>query len=369
MAAKVNEILLDEAVHHAVDLQGYSNGVVRRLIALLNRTDARLFAQLQILLGDMTPETFSVQRLELLLTSVRSLNAEVYAQFERELTADLRGFAEAEATYNVDLFRSTLPAQINVVSVSQDQVYAAAMSRPMQGRLLKEWAQSLEAGRATRIRDTLRQGYVDGKTTAQLVQEIRGTRAKAYSDGVIEIDRRDAQAVVNTAVSHMAATARDQFYDANADLLKAVGWRSTLDNKTSEPCRLRDGLQYTPVEHKPIGHKVPWLAGPGKIHWCCRSTSAPVVKSAKELGGAIDFGLSPTQRASMDGQVPADTTYAQWIEKQSAARQDQILGPTRGALMRDGKLTLEKFANDKGRWLTLDQLKERNAEAFRRAGL
>ena len=30
-------------------------------------------------------------------------------------------------------------------------------------------------------------------------------------------------------------------------------------------------------------------------------------------------------RASMDGQVPADQTFGQWIKRQSAARQDQVL--------------------------------------------
>jgi len=369
MPTSVNETLLDEAVHHAVDLQAYSNGVVRRLIALLNRSDARLFAQLQAALGSMDPESFTVQRLDLLLQSVRALNSEIYAQFTSALTEDLRGLSGTEATYHVELFRSVLPVQINVASVTQEQVYAAAMSRPMQGRLLKEWAAGLEEDRATRIRDTFRQGYVSGKTTAQLVTELRGTRAKGYSDGIIEIDRRSAQSVVNTAISHIAGTARERFYGANADLIKAEAWRSTLDNKTSQLCRLRDGKQYTPVDHKPIGHKIPWLAGPGKIHWCCRSTSSPVTKSWEELGGVAGPDLSPTERASMDGVAPADLDYSTWIERQSAARQDQILGPSRGALLRKGGLTLDRFANEKGVWLTLEQLKERNAAAFKRAGL
>jgi hypothetical protein len=66
--------------------------------------------------------------------------------------------------------------------------------------------------------------------------------------------------------------------------------------------------------------------------------------------------LSPGQRASMDGQVAGDTTYAEWFGKQSAARQDKIVGPTRGALFRSGNVTFEKFTNEKGRYLTLEQL-------------
>lgn len=365
----VNEILLDEAIHHAVDLQAYSNGVVRRLIAVLNRADARLFAQLQAALGTMDPESFTVQRLDLLLQSVRMLNTEVYRQLENALIAEVLDLAGAEAEYQAQLYRSVVPPQFSVASITQEQVYAAALSRPFQGRLLKEWASSLEADRATRIRDALRMGYVEGKTTDQLVRELRGTRAKGYSDGIIEIDRRNAESVVRTAISHTAGKAREQFTRANLDLIKAVMWRSTLDSRTSAPCRLRDGKLYTPEAHKPIDHELAWGAGPGAYHWCCRSTFTNVLKSWKELGGEDIPEFQPGSRASMDGQVPADLTYQQWIERQSAGRQDEILGPTRGKLLRDGGLTLEKFANDKGVWIDLSTLRQRNAAAFKRAGL
>lgn len=369
MALPVNEYLLDEAVHHAVDLGGYSNGVVRRMLSLLNKVDADLFAQLMARLDTMDPESFTVQRLEALLISVRDLNRQAYDSVGRELTNELRTLATVEAAYQQELFQSALPVQIRVAAVDAGQVYAAAMSRPFQGRLLAEWSQSIEADRMARIRDTLRMGYVENKTTAQMVRELRGTRAKGYADGLIEIDRRHAETIVRTAISHTAAVARDNFYEANADLVKAVVWRATLDSRTSNTCRLRDGKQYTLETHKPIGHALPWLGGPGKAHFGCRSTASPVVKSWKELTGVDVEEFTPAQRASMDGAVPADLTYSQWLQRQSAGRQDEILGPARGELMRKGGMAPESFATDKGRWLTLEQLRERNSAAFKRAGL
>lgn len=44
--ATVNEILQDEHIAHAVSLEKYKLGVVRRIIAVLNRSDARLSAAL-----------------------------------------------------------------------------------------------------------------------------------------------------------------------------------------------------------------------------------------------------------------------------------------------------------------------------------
>jgi len=122
---------------------------------------------------------------------------------------------------------------------------------------------------------------------------------------------------------------------------------------------VRDGLQYSADgKHTPIGHKVPWGAGPGRLHFNCRSVSVPVLKSWRELGFDVDE-LSAGTRASMDGQVPAEQTYGQWLARQPADRQDEILGVERARLLRAGKLTVERFHDDKGRWLSLADLRKR----------
>ena len=372
--ATVNERLQDAAVSHAVDLQSYGNGVVRRILALLNRADADISTALAQALERLPASEFSVERLEGLLLSVRALNAQAYAAVGQELTAEMRRLAEYEAGHQLELFQAVLPPQVvaavGVAAVNVEQVYAAAMARPFQGRLLREWAGSIEADRMARIRDSVRMGYVQQEPIAQIVKRIRGTKARGYSDGIIEIDRRNAEAVVRTAISHTAGFTRDRFMEGNTDLVKAQVWTATLDSRTSPTCRPRDGKQYQPVSpYKPIGHGFPWLGGPGRAHWNCRSTAVPVVKSWQDLTGVDLPEFSPSERASMDGTVPADLTYAQWLKKQSAARQDQVLGATRGALFRRGGLEMDRFYSDKGQFLSLEALRARDAGAFRKAGV
>ncbi len=369
----VNERLADEAVSHAVDLQQYTTGVVRRIIALLNRSDAGLEARLNDALLQATSTQTTIERLESLLISVRELNAQAYAAIGRELTAELRELVAYEAGYQLQLFQATIPAQVQasvaIVAVNAEQVYAAALSRPFQGRLLREWAAGIEAGRMQRIRDEVRMGFIEQEPIQQIVRRIKGTRAKGYSDGIIDIDRRHVETIVRTAVSHTAAFTRERFFDANADIIKAQAWNATLDTRTSEICRPRDGKQYEPVSpYKPIGHSFPWLGGPGRAHMNCRSAAVPITKSWRELGIDLDE-MSPTERASMDGTVPAQQDYAQWLRKQSAARQDQVLGPERGKLFRAGGLELDRFYTSNGRYLSLPELRERDAAAFKRAGL
>lgn len=374
MALTANERLQDAAFDHAVDLDQYSNQVVRKIMGLLNRVDAELLAALSRSLETMDPGSFSVERLESLLLSVRMLNARAYASVGIEIATEMRALTDYEAGYQLELFRAVIPPQVvasvGVAAVNTEQVYAAAMARPFQGRLLREWASGIEANRMARIRDTVRQGYVRQETVQQIVQRVRGTRAKGYSDGILEIDRRHAEAVVRTAVSHTAGFARQKMFDANTDLIKALVWTATLDSRTSEICRPRDGKQYQPVSpYKPIGHGFAWLSGPGQAHWNCRSSSVPLLKSWKELSGVDVPEFTPTQRASLDGAVPADLTYGKWLKKQSAKRQDEVLGPTRGALFRRGDMELEQFYSNKGRYLTLEQLRVTDAEAFKKAGL
>ena len=282
--ANVNLVIENEQIAHAISIEKYKVGVVRRIIALLNRSDADLSAALSAALERLPAESFTVERLELLLDQVRLINTQAYASVATELQNDLQELAGYEVSWQRALFESAIPNPVQVrfpiASVSAEQAYAAALSRPFQGRLLKDWGTEIAADRMVKVRNAIRTGYLEGKTTDQIIRSIRGTRASGYADGFLERPRKDLAAVVRTAVSHTAATARDEFNKANDEILKAERWVSTLDNKTSPMCRIRDQLQYTVNTHKPIGHKVPWLQGPGKIHWCCRSTSAPIISTA-----------------------------------------------------------------------------------------
>lgn len=368
--ATANELLFDEAVRHQVDLAKYSNQVVRRIIALLNRSDERLYAELVTTLDRMDANSFTVQRLEALLGSFRALNAQAYAQIGQELRQELRDFLDYEVQYQAQALRSVLPAVVSVASVSAEVAYAAALARPFQGLLLSGALADLEAEKAKRVRIAIAQGFSESKTVAQIVREIRGTKAKGYADGIWEIDRRNAQAIVRTALGHMAGFAKDRSVEANADIIKALKWSATLDLRTSAPCRLRDGKLYEPVTHKPIGHSYPWGQGPRRFHWNCRSFQVEILKSFRELGIDLDGSANlEGTRASLDGQVPKETTYSDWLKRQSAARQNEVLGPTRAALLRNGGLSLEDMYSTKGVYRTLDELRQSDARAFSRAGL
>lgn len=357
--ATANAALQDQAIDRAHDLHRFEVGVVQRIVAVLNRTDTRLTAQLAEALMQLDRDSFTVQRLEALLASVRQVNAQAYQAVMAAIEPEMQGLAKAQSASELAQLKAAVPAavrlQFPIAGVAWEQVYAAALSRPFQGRSLKDWAASLEQARMTVIRNTVTAGYVEGQTTAEIIQKVRGTRALRYADGALNLPRQQVAAVVQTALSHTAQTARQASYEANADLVKAVRWVSTLDNRTTPMCRVRDGLRYSADTHKPLDSSIPWGDGPGRLHFNCRSVSVPILKSWRELGINVD-DLPASTRASMDGQVPADMTYSQWFLKQSDARQRDILGAKRFDLWKAGKVKIDQFYNDRGRWLSLAEL-------------
>lgn len=366
MAKTLNELLRDEALIRLVDLHRFANGEVRKMLALLARVDVTLWAKLTDALIRLEPSAFTVRRLDALLSGVWDLNEAGFRQLATEFSNDLRALTAVEIGAQKTMFSELLPEGRPAIGVPNAvQVYAAIEAKPMQGRLLKEWFSGLARGRQTRISDTLRMGYVTGSTIAEMIVTLRGTRAANYQDGILNIDRRHAEAVVRTATMHTAQEAHSAFYAQNSDLIGEEQWLSTLDNRTTDICMARDGKLYTAGEHTPIGHSLKWEEGPGAIHWQCRSVSTPVLKS----GGALGLDLPPVERAAMNGVAAPGTTYKEWLAAQSAAVQDRVLGATKGKLYREGNLSFDKFFNDSGRFLTLEELRGLRPGAFRRAGV
>lgn len=353
---------LDAAIRHAIDLQHYSNGQVIRILGILNRADSEIFTQLLELLERLPAGSATGDYLWELMSSIRRLNATAYESLGAELTKNLKELASVEAGFQYQLYASQ---QVPVAAITAEAAWAASYSRPFMGKMLREAIAELGDVRARRIRDRVRMGFLEGRTTSQIVRDIRGTKAKGYVEGFLEVDRRHIEAMVDTAVKHTAAGVRERFFEANADVLGQQVVVATLDSRTSEYCLVRSGKRYTIGDKpKPVGHNIPWCTeygcAPGRWHWRCRSTAIALLPGQRELYGT---------RASASGPVDANLSYGAWLRTQPASVQDEALGATRGKLFRAGEFEIDRFANERGRWLTLDQLRERDASMFKRAGL
>lgn len=345
------------ATRHAVFLERLKSGEANLFADFLLQIDRSIRARLAA--EDLT--AYSRTRLEKLLTAIEGDLRDIYGAYWEQLRGNLIETAVYESQFEAKSINSVI-AGFETVVPSQAQIVAAVFTSPLSvrgadgGKLLEPFIKDWSSGEIKRVSGAIRQGFFEGQTTSQILQIVRGTKANNYRDGILNIVNRDADAVVRTAVQHVASQSRQRTWEANADIIKGVRWVSTLDGRTTQVCRSLDGRVF------------PLNKGPRPpIHVRCRSTTVP------ELADDFAELFKGGTRASKGGQVGANLSYYDWLKTQSAAMQDQAIGPVRGKLLRNGGLTAERFAElNLGKNfepLTLDQMKKLEPLAFERAGL
>jgi SPP1 gp7 family putative phage head morphogenesis protein len=216
----------------------------------------------------------------------------------------------------------------------------------------------------------MRQGIFAGETKDQLITRVRGTKARAYEDGLMAVSRRGAETVVRTSAQSILNDARMETFKANDDVLQGVQAIVTLDARTSDICMARSAMVWD-FDGKPLNDETDIdFPGPPPWHPNCRTTLVPVVKSVGQLiggkkGAALDARLAKevkklpkATQASMDGQVPKALTYEEWLSTKPAAFQEEVLGPGKYRLWKANKIGLKDLIDQRGRPLTLDQLKQ-----------
>lgn len=369
--ATVNQRLYNNSVRHQIGILRYSSGVVKTLVGIFNRATYTMLNSISAHDPSLGGGSFSASRLAALLDHIKAQTEAMGKEIADSLDKSVRDLAEHEVSHTIDAIDKAFPVDV-VRGIKGDddletkkasfglllgvptaeQVYAAISSRPFEGRIMDEYYKDLPASIFDRLKATISQGFTNGQTTDQIIRSLRGTRAANFTDGLLQQSRRSIERTTRTALNHTATVAREQVYKKNDDLISGVRWVSTLDMRTSDVCQALDGEVFPPDE----GPRPP-------AHFNCRSTTTPITKSWRELGFDIDE-LPPGTRASMDGQVPDTETYSSWLGRQSAEVQNDVLGPTRAELFREGGLTLDRFVDDAGNTLTIDQLRIREADAF-----
>lgn len=335
----INESLVDASIDHQIDLQHYANGVVREEVGALNSEDAALFALLLAALLAL-PAGASPAQVDAAIGPVLLLNERIYGDVGRDVAAQMETLAREEADYQQRLLTKAQEAKPQPIDTNA--TIADMLAVPIIGLTIAETMRGLAASRAEAIRRAAQAGFVNRQTPDEIVRSLRGTRSAGFTDGIFNKARVHLETTVRTALGHAVSYVTAAFRALNTDIVKAVVWLSVLDSATSSWCIARAGKRYTADNaHRPIGHPYDWGAGPGRYHYNCRSTSAPLLA----------------------GEIPNASTYADWLSRQSAARQDEVLGPTRGAMYRRGQVSVEGFLNNRGRLLTLDQLRARRLGA------
>ena len=393
MPKTANEEFFDALTRHNIYTQRYSAGIANRINALLAKTEEDLAMRIRDKLRNSKGLTTPVEwlRLQALLKSISTLRGEAWDKAYKDIAEELTQFAYKEPIFISDAIKASVPVVIETVLPTARMLKSIALSRPFQGKILKDWAATMKREDLANIANAIQLGMTEGQSNEQIARRVIGTKAANFTDGVTDMSRTQVNRVVRTAVQHVANGARNELFLENADIVEEERFVATLDGRTTPVCRANDGKIF--------------LLGKGPLpplHYQCRSLriawfgealgkrpAKPVTEKQllREFGeenklgnlknrDAIPRGMKSKYDAfsrkrirELTGPIPAETTYQKWMEGQSKEFQEDVMGKTKAQLFRDGKLPLDRFVDVNGQELTLSELAKRDADAFISAGL
>ena len=369
--------LADATILRATQTERYAVGLMHRLLILLQELEETLIGRLQHRAMDPTaPIRTYVQRrrLEALLMETQGLIASQYREMTRETRQELIGLAEQEQLATVHMVNRELGATLMRSGLTPQRLRLLVDDTFLSGgasqaATIKQWWERQAASMQQRFAHTLRAGLLQDETVGQLVRRVRGTKAARYQDGAFQLSRREAETLVRTAVMGVQNTVREETLRQNPAVIRGVMLIVTLDARTSSICISRSGSAWNLADGKPLDwstRKEPY-PGPPPYHMRCRSILAPVTRDytdmLRQLGGprtkAALQQLSAEERQALITRTPRQEDYGGWLRRQSPAVQTTVLGAQRRALWLKGDLNLHDLIDQRGRPLTLAELKER----------
>jgi hypothetical protein len=228
----------------------------------------------------------------------------------------------------------------------------------IQGNKLSGWWSKQSADFLDSFMREIRTSMQNGESVTQAITRVTGgTLNGVQVPGIMKKSKGQAGALVSTAMNRVSNEAALASYQANSDVIKWVTQLSTLDNRTSDICVAYSGQTWDLDTLQPVnGSTLPFNGGPPR-HFNCRSRLRPVTKSFRELGVDADE-IPRSTRASMDGQVPADITFDQFLKNKGVTFQNKLLGQGRAELWRKKQITLTDLVDMRGNPLSLRQLEQ-----------
>jgi hypothetical protein len=352
-----NDTLAEQAVQDTMDLIRLANGqaqAVTQRLSLLENDLKRL-----ILGGNLTDVNRTLYRNgranKVVAEASREIN-KAYRDVQRSLTSYLQGLAKAVRDQEVASLSDALG--VDAAGATAKELSRLADRLLVQGSRVGDWVKKMASDARHRFATSLRQAVVLRQSEDQIVKSVigaprfrlrdaRGREFWEFAGGVGDTARNQLTTFVQTATNELASDVRDRVRQAQEGG-RVIGVQdvAVLDNRTTPGCRAKHGaawdLDGNPLPNSPV--KMPY-PGPPPYHWRCRTIHVPVLAGHP---------------------LPVDFTFEDWFARQPVAEQRDMLGPNRYDLWKKGLVGFQDMVDQKGRTLTLDQLRRRVATRRRK---
>lgn len=391
MTESLNNYYQDQFISHSVDLLRVEAKTRQKILVMLNQAAEEVEFQLYGSgIDEARTSGMKQARLNNMLAETNDTIKSAYRDITERMSDELIDMGDYVTKKAVKILNQGIGVNIFTTSMTKKDLEVLVRKSLIQGAPQKAWWDKQSSDLQHRFSTQIRMGVLQGETTDQLVQRIRGTftgrwvrvtlpdgstkKVREFSGGIMGISTREAEALVRTSVQTISNEVLHETYQENDDVIKGEMAVATLDGRTTLLCISRDGASWdldgNPLEDSPIKIKFP---GPPPWHFNCRTVLMPLTKSWDEL--IADAGnkkniskklgnIKQSTRASMDGQVPAQMKYEEWLKKKPDDFQKEVLhGEERWKMWKSGKLTVKDMIDQQGNPLSLEVLRQKLEES------
>ena len=358
--------IADRYVAYGMDIQGVEENLARKASEILERVEMEVAQEI----ADIDPsgpvrDSVRRARLAALLVQISAYLSDGFSIIQSVAASDLRALSKVETAFAVGGINAAVGVELASTTLTPTQLKTIVSETLLQGAPSSEWWARQQKRTADKFADSLRVGMLQGEGIDQLTSRVRGRytgrrtyyRTKGgllrqkpeYVGGVLSGTKREVRALVRTSVQAVSQKTRVETLRENQDVVKGFQWLATLDSRTTEICQKMSGSGWD-FNFNPLigGNSFP---GYPPIHWQCRSTTIPILRSWEELAEtkrrdvarAADQAAAKARRAvatqaAQGGAVSADLNYQRWLRGLSNRRRREILGDTRAELFESGDI-------------------------------
>jgi len=292
MIVPVNQQILNYVIRHGVYLERYKTSVANDILAMFNKDVAPDVERL--LFKYFGSETITATKVKAFTSNLNDIMS-AYTLMTDKTQQELSQFAISEADWQMAMLKNTVPVNLDFTMPSPKVLESLATKSYVRGALVEDWFTNLGSTLTQKVTQQINIGMVEGQGIADIVRRIKGTQAAGYSDGILDLSRRNIEAVVRTSVATVGNGARSELYQANTDVIGGEYWDATLDASTCEVCAALDRQEFE------VG------AGPmAPIHWNCLlpdnivyADDIQAAHKVKYSGQVCEFGLADGRRFSV----------------------------------------------------------------------
>lgn len=238
MASSLN----DQLLAHQISTIKHAAELGQSVVPYLNEMKAIIRKKV----AGFDSEKRTAKRLQTMLNTLANTLNKPAGAWLAELEKSLKDFAKYEVAYQAETIGGWVG--VNFTEPTINQVWAAAQFQPMAlgtspidfGKLMDDWG----VGEVTRLRNGVALGFSQGLSVSQIIKNVVG------DGGLADISLRNAKAVANTAMMHVATQARMAVLEENDDVVIGYELVATLDKRT---CVTPDTSVLTSGGYVPIG--------------------------------------------------------------------------------------------------------------------